>query len=433
MTRHALAVLLVAAFLALTSAGAPASQPARDPAEILLDASDALASLQGGSASFTMTADTDSSLARTLPEASGTARWRRPAGEEPSALRLTGKGKYRRDAEEADFDAVYTPEMLAFLDHKRKELVKRPREARADARLAAINELDLSFLVAERPLDEALGAVSVELEGEATIDGEPCDLVLATLPPAPEGESRRKYGKERWAIARADGLPRRVERIGDFPMIGTITVTITLTALDPAAPTPGDVTLTLPDGFREIGGTTRPSGPSITRTSPSPGAEHRPTPRRPEPERPSFPAAPDFELTDAAGETYTNETQRGRVTVLYFWGTWCVGCGPFSPLVSDLAADMGERPVDVLGLAVNEANPAAARSRVADDKSRFKLVLGAEGLISPLRVRVYPTIVVIGPDNGVRLAERARPDVDAAEIMRRVRDAIDEALPPADG
>lgn len=433
MTRHALAVLLVAAFLALTSAVATASQPAREPAEILLDASDALAALEGGSASFAMTADTDSSLARTLPEAAGTVRWRRAADDRPSALRLTGKGKYRRDAEEADFDAVYTPETLTFLDHKRKELVERPRGARADARLAAINELDLSFLVAERPLDEALGAVSVELEGEATVGGEPCDLVLATLPPAPEGESRRKYGKERWAIARADGLPRRVERIGDFPMIGTITVTITLTDLDPAAPAPGDVTLTAPEGYREIGGANKHSGLSVTRTTPSPGVEQRPARPRPEPASPSFPAAPDFVLTNADGETYTNETQRGRVTVLYFWGTWCVGCGPFSPLVSDLAAETGDRPIDVLGLAVNEANPSAARSRVADDKSRFKLVLGAEGLISPLRVRVYPTIVVIGPDNGVRLSERARPDTDAAEIMRRVRDAIDEALPPADG
>jgi len=425
---------LAAALLATTSGALVASAIAQEPAEILLDASNALANAPGGTAGFELDATTDSSLAKTLPTASGRVLWRRAEGDDPAKVRLTGSGRHRRDADPRDFDALYADGEVSFLDHERKELVRRSVDGRADARLSAISEVDLRFLTENRPLDEALRAVSVESDGQATIDGEVCDVVLVTLPPAAEGEARRKYTKERWAIARSDHLPRRVERIGEYPMIGTITVTTTLTDLKTTPPEPGKLTMTTPDGYREVsaGGSRVGIRAGHVESRPHPPVTPTPQHERSEPDRPSYPAAPAFELTGDNDTTYTNESQAGRVTVVYFWGTWCIGCTPFSPLVSQLAADFEGKPVDVLGAAVHEKSPTAPRERVRDAGYKYLPVAGGDAILTPLRVRVYPTIVVIGPENGVRVVEHATPDATPEEVMQRVRDAVNAAI-PSDG
>lgn len=423
---------LAAVLLALAPGWALTPARAQEPVEILIDASNALANTPGGSATFELHADTNSSLAKTLPSASGKVLWRRAEGDEPARVRFTGSGKARQDQDAADFDAIYSDEEVAIIDHQKKDFTRRPLAGRADLRLSSLSELDLGFLTAERPLDESLNAVSVEREGEKTIAGEVCDVLMVTLPPPADGKTRRKYTKERWAIARSDHLPRLIERIGDYPMIGTITISTTLSDLSTTPPDAAQLAMTAPEGYRELGGA-KPSPVGVRTERPEPAPRGQAPAAVHKPAAPDFPSAPAFDLTDTNGHQYTNATQGDRVTVFYFWGTWCVGCGPFSPLVSQLAVDMQGKPVDVLGLAVHEKSETAARERVRDNDYKQALVFGADPLIADLRVRVYPTIVVIGPDNTVRYVDRARADATPEEVMGKIRDAIDAALTPPTG
>ena len=128
------------------------------------------------------------------------------------------------------------------------------------------------------------------------------------------------------------------------------------------------------------------------------------------------------------GTTYDNASQRGRVTVLYYWGSWCVPCRTFSPLVSELASDFADQNVDVLGLAIRERNPDAPKQIMADKRYAHTLALGAEQTVRPFNVRVYPTIVVIGPDQTILASERPRKDTSAEETIGTVRDAINKGL-----
>jgi peroxiredoxin len=64
--------------------------------------------------------------------------------------------------------------------------------------------------------------------------------------------------------------------------------------------------------------------------------------------------APDFQLTDIAGKPLTLAAQRGRVTLLNFWGTWCPPCQHEVPDLKKVDEAYRERGVDLIGIALEE-------------------------------------------------------------------------------
>jgi peroxiredoxin len=81
----------------------------------------------------------------------------------------------------------------------------------------------------------------------------------------------------------------------------------------------------------------------------------RPTPRRPVRADP----APDFRLPDVDGREISRSGQRGRITLLNFWGTWCPPCLEEVPDLVKLDSLYKERGVDLIGIALAEKNGAA--------------------------------------------------------------------------
>jgi peroxiredoxin len=81
----------------------------------------------------------------------------------------------------------------------------------------------------------------------------------------------------------------------------------------------------------------------------------RPTPLRPVRADP----APDFRLPDVDGREISRSGQRGRITLLNFWGTWCPPCLEEVPDLVKLDAFYKERGVDLIGIALAEKNGAA--------------------------------------------------------------------------
>jgi len=69
--------------------------------------------------------------------------------------------------------------------------------------------------------------------------------------------------------------------------------------------------------------------------------------------------APDFRLPDIDGREISLSGQRGRITLLNFWGTWCPPCQQEVPDLVKLDALYKGRGVDLIGIALSEKDGAA--------------------------------------------------------------------------
>jgi peroxiredoxin len=64
--------------------------------------------------------------------------------------------------------------------------------------------------------------------------------------------------------------------------------------------------------------------------------------------------APDFQLTDSAGEPVRLSQFRGRAVLVNFWATWCAPCRQEIPMLADFQRSYGSRGLVVLGLALDD-------------------------------------------------------------------------------
>lgn len=68
--------------------------------------------------------------------------------------------------------------------------------------------------------------------------------------------------------------------------------------------------------------------------------------------------APDFSLRDIEGGSVSLERQRGKVTLLNFWGSWCGPCQVEVPALAQLDKAYRARGLDIVGIALAERHGA---------------------------------------------------------------------------
>lgn len=411
------------ALLSIPALVAPAAAQA-DGRPVLEAAAQAVRETPGFTADFRLLGDGSEMVKASMPALSGRLAFGRPGGD--PALRMHGVIRDRPGSEEKTFDILRTPERVTWTDDARQAVSTRPARPEPRDAPTAARLMHLSTLIDDAPFEAALTlAESVVHEGAETVGGTPCDVVLVTFP---AGTDRRASGHtaERWAIGTADRLPRRLEQITDAGMV-KIVLTTELTDLSVGAPPAGELDVRRPEGYA-----TDDRAGSTPARAPAPRAVPRPEPAAPaepapDPE-PSGPRAPDFRFTPEGGDEVTNATQAGRVTVLYFWGTWCIPCRAVSPEISAIAERYADRPVDVFAPAVRERDPSAARASVRDAGHAQRLVLNADRVASDFGVRIYPTVVVVGPDGALLFQGHPDAERDAAALGEAVDRAVREAL-----
>jgi thiol-disulfide isomerase/thioredoxin len=113
----------------------------------------------------------------------------------------------------------------------------------------------------------------------------------------------------------------------------------------------------------------------------------------------------NFALNDLNGQPFEyRRDHRGRLTLIDFWGTWCIYCLHAIPHLNILQQKYGADGLEVIGIAYEDGSPAEQVQKVARVRDRlhvnYRLLLGSgRGRECPVRsqfgVTEWPTLVLL--------------------------------------
>ena len=429
LTASTRALLIVAALLLV--APAAQAQAMADGRGLIQAATRAIEGVESMTARMTLTGGGSKSFLKFMPSGEGVFRAKRvenESGELVWATRIIGVGKDRGDGEEYSFDAATHGESVTWVEHRSKSVNTNTRARARGAGLSMRQQLNLDELLVGEPYARELDGVSFEIKDRELIGGVECDVVVVTYP-KDESASAARSGKAlpnmaTWHIGVNDQLPRRIERTNDAEIV-KISLILTLEDLRVGAEIPAEeLEVSVPEGYRKIepraaGGPARPTiKAGSVRRGENVQSASRAAPR---------PKAPSFSVPDSSGATVSNETQAGRVSVIYFWGTWCVPCRNYSPLVSGLAEVFSGEGVDILAPAIR-SDAGRAEAYITGNNYRQRLLVEADDMAKAFRVRVYPTIYVLDEMGGIVATESPTKGESAQELIKRVESLVRDEL-----
>lgn len=136
--------------------------------------------------------------------------------------------------------------------------------------------------------------------------------------------------------------------------------------------------------------------------------------------------APKFRAKTLDGQTFDNESLKGKVVLIQFWTTWCGYCRADEPAVEKLNADYGDNLV-VLAVDVNESR-GKVKKYLEQSGRKSRIVLTEDtNLAAAFEARAFPMYVVLDRKGNVsgkhegagttvfrRLLTRAGLDLPAA-------------------
>ncbi|MCX6560795.1 MAG: TlpA disulfide reductase family protein [Candidatus Aminicenantes bacterium] len=94
--------------------------------------------------------------------------------------------------------------------------------------------------------------------------------------------------------------------------------------------------------------------------------------------------APDFEMTDAAGQVFRLSDYRGKVLLLDFWYVWCKPCIAKFPSIKKKLDSLAGKPFVALGINIDEASRVEqARKVIADNGLTWRQVVEGKGAYIP--------------------------------------------------
>lgn len=130
---------------------------------------------------------------------------------------------------------------------------------------------------------------------------------------------------------------------------------------------------------------------------------------------------PGFELPTPDGEQRSISEFDGRVVLLNFWATWCAPCIEEVPALTQVQQTLGERGLQVVGLALDDAAP--VREFAAEHGINYPVLVGGRDAFAIAREYgntrgVLPYSVVIDRDGVVRKTHLGA--LDAGEIRALV-------------
>jgi thiol-disulfide isomerase/thioredoxin len=118
--------------------------------------------------------------------------------------------------------------------------------------------------------------------------------------------------------------------------------------------------------------------------------------------------------------------QRGRVTLLNFWGTWCPPCREEIPHLVEIDARYRGRGVDLIGITLAENDGAKGLRRFANAHGlRYRQTLATDAVLEAFDdIHAVPVSVLI--DQKGRIRYRWEGERDAATFAAAIKRLLRE-------
>ena len=137
--------------------------------------------------------------------------------------------------------------------------------------------------------------------------------------------------------------------------------------------------------------------------------------------------APRFHAKTTTGESFTNDSVKGKVVLLQFWTTWCPYCKKEQSLVDSIDREFAGKGVIVLAIDVAESKK-KVRQYLQDSPRSCRVVLTEDtNLAAMYQANSYPIYVVIDREGNIAAEQRGAGG--ERSLRRMLRKAGVEAGP----
>jgi thiol-disulfide isomerase/thioredoxin len=128
-------------------------------------------------------------------------------------------------------------------------------------------------------------------------------------------------------------------------------------------------------------------------------------------------AAPRFRAKTVAGESFNNESVKGKVVLLEFWTTWCQYCHDEEPLVEAIHKEFAQKGLIVLAIDVAESKKTVKKYLEQHPRSCRIVLTEDTNLAAMYQATSYPIYVVIDRDGNIAGEQRG---VAGERALRRL-------------
>jgi peroxiredoxin len=136
--------------------------------------------------------------------------------------------------------------------------------------------------------------------------------------------------------------------------------------------------------------------------------------------------APDFTLKSLSGQNLNLTEQRGKITVINFWASWCGPCRKEMPILQDLHNKYTDLGVQVWGVNVEQENQ-AGRDFIKSINVDFPILFDEKNTLSEqYQVSAMPTTVIVGRSGNIRFVFRGYKDGYEKKYAKAIKKLIRE-------
>jgi len=139
--------------------------------------------------------------------------------------------------------------------------------------------------------------------------------------------------------------------------------------------------------------------------------------------------APDFTLSSLDGRKVKLSDFRGKVVLLNFWATWCPPCKVEMPWLEDLQNQYGKNGLVVLGVAMDDSEPATIAKFASELGVNYQVLLGTDQVSDDYGdVQYLPTTFYINRDGAI--VDKMTGLLGRKDIEDAVRKALNSTTKP---
>jgi thiol-disulfide isomerase/thioredoxin len=116
--------------------------------------------------------------------------------------------------------------------------------------------------------------------------------------------------------------------------------------------------------------------------------------------------APRFRAKTLDGETFTNDSVKGKVVLLQFWTTWCQYCRREQPVVDDINKEFADKGLVLLAVNVGESKKKVKKFLEENPRSVRIVLTEDTNLAAMYAATAFPIYVAIDREGNIAGMQR---------------------------